>query len=137
MKTVNKKLRAIGRRLRRIRRDQRLSRRQMAARYRLDREVLRRYETGKSVPDASFLTVLFLEGYDISWLLSGKGEMSEFKRPARDHDFNLFRLWVMVMAENYSGYREWFRIELEKRFPEFKKWRRRPLGNSDNPPRTS
>lgn len=120
---MSKKHKGLGRRLRLIRNDLGLTQKEMAGRYRLGHRALQRYETGKSIPDVDLFTVLSMEGYNLTWLFTGEGAMSKFKRPTGDLHFNLLRQWVLIMLENYTSYKEWFRIELEKRYPEFKEWK--------------
>lgn len=127
---IDETFKRIGERLRVIRKNQGHTQKEMAVRYRLGYRALQQYETGMSAPGVDFLTLLSFEGYNLSWLFTGKGDMVQFKRSAHDWYFFLFRLRAMSMFANYSSYKEWFRIDLETRFPELGEWRRQEIYNS-------
>lgn len=66
--------------------------------------------------------------YDLNWLLKNERKSDEIDNEL----ISMIQEWLKEISEKDPGRKEWFRIQFENTFPEFKKWKTRKLGGSEN-----
>ena len=117
----------------------------------IDPSTVNRWWKGKVDPHPkSIRKVADFFGCNVEWLETGKGEMwpSKRKKPyqnegaeGQNHLNNTYRklaqldeetlqeiqTWLNEMEKQKPGFKSWFRLEFQNRFPEFEKWRERNI----------
>lgn len=109
----------FGDRLRGIRKEHGKSQKEWAEEMGVVARTLQRYEDGTKLPSGEFFLQLIMMGYSIDWLLTGDGNNYRFKTRQVDPMFVEIAGWLDSLCEREPGYKEWFKIEFIKRFPEF------------------
>jgi len=110
-------------RLKEIRKDKGLHQKEMAEHIGVSLSSLQRYELGSGVPDVNALVELAKDGYNIHWLLTGDGEKFSWKKGKKAGILYHIEMWLEEEKKEESNIYEWFRIQFEKAFPDYKKWK--------------
>lgn len=113
----------FGKRLKEIRKDLGITQKEMSQRYGIGLSSLQRYENGQSVPGGIFLIDLATKGYNLHWLMTGDGDKLSWHTPGTDPLLRDIWEWLEEYQNTDEGYKDWFRIQFEKTFPEFREWK--------------
>lgn len=86
------------------------------------------YESGKNLPNADVLEGI-CRHYDVNptWLLMGEGPIRPGEGSGKiaqleDPTITELKLWLNELRGDEPGIYFWFRVELQKKFPEYKEW---------------
>jgi len=125
---------SFGNRFREIRKDIGLNQKDMAESLGVGISTIQRYENGSSVPGGMLLVDLAQQGVNIHWLISGDGEKHYFRSPSVDPFLREIWEWLDECIKDDPGYRDWFRIQFEKKFTEFKDWKTKKRSSETQDP---
>ncbi|MGD9949793.1 MAG: helix-turn-helix domain-containing protein [Desulfobulbus sp.] len=110
-------------RLKEIREDRGLKQKEMAELMKVSLSSYQRYELGNGVPDGNALKKLAEYGYNIHWLITGQGTKNTFTNFSKNSELSTIKAWLDENEKNEKEIYTWFRVEFEKKFPEYKQWK--------------
>lgn len=113
----------FSQRFKELRLEKGLNQKEMADKYSLSRSTIQRYERNQDFPGGTFLIELALEGYNLHWLLTGDGNKLKFTPTSEAPLTEDIRQWLEHVSQDYPEKQEWFRVQMDLNFPEFKEWR--------------